>query len=86
MAPEEYEYRMSSTAIAIDTNVFLRMAGHKHREDMIDYLVSQHEAPIILPGQVIQEFWNNHLGAVDTVAKRLQNDFEKFKNGSISET
>ena len=70
---------VSSAAIAIDTNVFLRIASHSRSEDIIDYLVSNHKAPIILPGQVIQEFWNNQLAAVDTVAKKLSNDFNNFK-------
>lgn len=78
--PDE-EWPVSSTAIAIDTNVFLRMASHKNGEDMIDYLVSEHESPVILPGQAITEFWNNQLAAVETVAKGLENDFDKFKKG-----
>jgi hypothetical protein len=77
--PADEDWPVSSLAIAIDTNVFLRMAVHSDSEDIIDYLVTKHLAPIILPGQAIQEFWNNQLVAVDTVAKGLKKDFEKFK-------
>ena len=77
--PPETDCLVPSTAIAIDTNVLLRMAGHRGSEDIVDYLVTKHDGPIILPGQTIQEFWNNQLMAVDTVAKNLRRDFEKFR-------
>lgn len=77
--PSEEEWPVSSTAIALDTNVLLRLAGHRNGEDIIDYLVSEHEAPIVLPGQVITEFWNNQLAAVETIAEGLKTDFNRFK-------
>jgi hypothetical protein len=70
---------LEDTAIGLDANVFLRLAGHPKSADIIDYLSSRHSAPLILPGQAIQEFWNNQLQVVDTVAVSLRKQFENFK-------
>ncbi|MBD9677409.1 DUF4935 domain-containing protein [Pseudomonas sp. PDM18] len=70
---------LRSTAIAIDSSAFLRISRIPKSADVIDYLASQHEAPIILPGQVIQEFWNNQLNAVDTQAATLKKRHEELK-------
>lgn len=68
------------TAIAIDANVFLRLSTHPKAADIIDYLTSAHTAPVILPGQVIQEFWNNQLQAVDSIASGLRKRFEQIRS------
>nr|CAD6603980.1 hypothetical protein RTCK_01501 [Rhizobium sp. TCK] len=67
---------LSSTAIGIDANVFLRISSNKKGADITDYLASAHEAPIILPGQAVQEFWNSRLGAVPTIAIALGKQIE----------
>jgi hypothetical protein len=58
---------LDDTAIALDANAFLRIPAHAKAEDMIDFLSRAHTGPLIIPGQAIQEFWNNQLQAVDTV-------------------
>ncbi|MDS1136711.1 PIN-like domain-containing protein [Nitratireductor indicus] len=63
--------QLSSSAIVIDANVFLRIPSHKKSADIMDYLTAVHEKPVVVPGQVIQEFWNNQLSAVDTVYKTI---------------
>jgi len=63
----------------LDANVFLRLATHSKSADIIDYLTSRHSAPLVLPGQAIQEFWNNQLQVVDTIAATLKKQFEAFK-------
>lgn len=70
---------LQSTAIGLDANVFLRMSSHSKSADIIDYLSSAHAAPLILPGQAVQEFWNNQLQAVDSVAAGLRKRFEQLK-------
>lgn len=79
MRPEASTVLLADTAIGIDANVFLRLAGHPKSADIVDYLNSRHSAPLILPGQAIQEFWNNQLQVVDTVASSLRKQFESFK-------
>lgn len=51
-------------AFGFDTNVLLRL-GDNSRTDVVDFLGSRHPGPIIVPGQVVQEFWNNILAGVD---------------------
>jgi hypothetical protein len=70
---------LADTAIAIDANAVLRIPQHQKSSDIVDYLSIQHTGPIILPGQVIQEYWNNQLAAVDTVSKGMQKKFDAFK-------
>lgn len=68
-----------NAAIGIDSSAFLRIANHPKGEDLIDYFGATHSCPLILPGQTVQEFWNNELSAVDTVAKTLAGSFDRFK-------
>ncbi|MEN5145884.1 PIN-like domain-containing protein [Brevundimonas diminuta] len=79
LRPEPSTVSLASTAIAFDANVFLRLSTHKRSVDVIDYIRSSHSAPIILPGQAIQEFWNNQFVAVDSMASAIRKNFEKLK-------
>lgn len=63
---------LNETAIALDTNVLLTLASHRKSAEVIDYLSGRHIAPLVLPGQVIQEFWNNHVGSLMTVASQVE--------------
>src|SRR5579862_125762 len=71
---------LMQTAIGFDSSSFLRLGSHRKSEDILDYLRSKHTAPLVLPGQAIQEFWNNQLQAVDTVTANLQKKFDGFQN------
>jgi hypothetical protein len=71
---------LAKSAIIIDANAVLRIPGHKKSSDIIDYLGAVHTMPVVIPGQVVQEFWNNQLSAVTTVYKAIRNkstDLEK---------
>ncbi|HCL3684777.1 PIN-like domain-containing protein [Pseudomonas aeruginosa] len=78
-AKQKEEKDLNETAIAIDSSAFLRINRINRSEDVIDYLLSQHKAPLILPGQVIQEFWNNQLNVIDTQAVSLKKKHEDLK-------
>jgi hypothetical protein len=69
----------TKVAIGFDTNVILRL-GDKSRTDVVDYLGSRTDAPMILPGQVIQEFWNNRLTAIETHAKSVREKFQALSD------
>ena len=69
---------LDTTAIGIDTNVLLLTANHNKSADIVDYLTNVHKAPFILPGQSIQEFWNNELSAVDTHGRKLSSAIGQF--------
>lgn len=69
---------LNDTAIGIDTNILLNLSNSSRAADVFDYLGSQHNPPLVLPGQAIQEFWNNQLSAVETIGDRLRKSFQKF--------
>lgn len=71
--------KLETAAIGIDSSVFLRLASNKHSADIVDYLDTKHHGPLILPGQTVQEFWNNQLAAVDTVSAGMKKKFDALK-------
>lgn len=68
---------LGKTAIGFDSNVFLRLATHPRSADILDYL-PRHAAPLILPGQAIQEFWNNWLSVIQTVSSSVRKSFDQL--------
>lgn len=66
---EPRETRLAETAIVLDSSVFLRLGSYV---DVVDYLHTAHLAPLILPGQSVQEFWNNDLSVSDPIAAAIK--------------
>ena len=73
------DINLQNTAIAFDTNVLLRWVKHSREADLTDYL-RRHSAPVIVPGQIIQEFWNNQAGGIPTAAARIREKFSQLKS------
>ena len=71
-------YDLADSAIVIDSNVFLNMSGKREYTDLVDYLDSTHANVLVIPGQSIQEFWNNHLNAVNTITVTLKKKIDDF--------
>lgn len=67
-------------AFGFDTNAIFKLGLGKHGPDAIDYLRTQHTGPILVPGQAVQEVWNNLLAAVQPKGKSLLQSFRDFKN------
>lgn len=76
---EQSDMPLDRTALALDTSAFLRLARHRKSADVLDYIGVNHKAPFIIPGQAIQEFWNNQMSVVDTVAIGLGKKFASLK-------
>jgi hypothetical protein len=70
---------LNKIAFGLDSSVFLKLGSHKQSADIVDYLDTRHSGPLILPGQAVQEFWNNQLAAVETVATGLKKKFDALK-------
>ncbi|WP_280181428.1 PIN-like domain-containing protein [Nocardia farcinica] len=66
---------LKQAAIGFDSSVFIRLATHRRSVDILDYLPN-HKGPLVLPGQAVQEFWNNRLAAIDTVGRSLEKKFQ----------
>ncbi len=73
------ERSLEKTAFGFDASVFLKLATHPKRDDIVDSLGAKLIGPLILPGQAIQEFWNNQLAAVSTVADGLKKRFDALR-------
>ena len=73
----EPEVELSKSALVIDANAFLRLGRYV---DVVDYLNIRHEPPVILPGQAIQEFWNNYNNAHQAIATGIKSKFEQLKH------
>jgi hypothetical protein len=80
--PLQDQVELNRVALGIDSNVFMRLAANPKSADILDYL-PLHGAPIILPGQAIQEFWNNRLTAVQTVSSSVKKDFDQLTKSAI---
>lgn len=80
LSPDQTNTPLAETAIGLDASAFLRLGRDVQSDDIVDYLSSKHPAPLIIPGQAVQEFWNNQLNVVDTIASALRKKFESFKN------
>ena len=62
-------------AIGLDTGAVFRLTTDRANTDAVDFLAVRHEGPLILPGQVIQEFWNNRLTAIGTYADAVRGKY-----------
>ncbi len=63
---------LSSSAIIIDANAILRIPSQQKNADIIDYITGIHTGPVILPGQVVQEFWNNQASVATTIYAKIK--------------
>lgn len=70
---------LEAAAVGLDASVFLKLTSHPKRDDIVDYLGTRLEGPLILPGQAIQEFWNNQLAAISTLGDGLKRKFEALR-------
>lgn len=61
----------SRIAFGFDTNAIFRLGLGPQGANALDYLGESHDGPVIVPGQAIQEIWNNFLSGVEPKAKGL---------------
>lgn len=65
----------SDIAFGFDTSVVLRLADTS-RIEVVDFLASRHKGPLVLPGQVVQEFWKNELAEIKTIGAQIQKKYQ----------
>lgn len=75
---DDTQFDLGDSAVVVDSNVFLNMSGKREYAGTSDYLESVHSNVLVIPGQSIQEFWNNHLNAVNTVTSSLKKKIDDF--------
>lgn len=72
LLPERQLAGAQRLAIGFDTNAMYRVGRGRSGADVLDYLRARHHSPIIVPGQTLQEVWNNQIVGVVPLAKALQ--------------
>lgn len=63
-------------ALGFDTNAFFRLGLSKNGPAAVDYVSGAHTGPVIIPGQAIQEIWNNSLSVVQPQASVIKKKFD----------
>ena len=72
-------------AFGFDTNALYRIGlNGTSGDNAIDYLSQQHNAPVIIPGQTIQEVWNNIVAGLEPQAKKVQKAFEALETDLLA--
>lgn len=66
-------------AFGFDTNAIFRVGVGPKGPDAVDYLRTEHLGPIIVPGQTVQEVFNNALAGAEPQVKALRKAFESLK-------
>ncbi len=69
---------LGEVALGFDTNVFLTVNNNPDRSDILDYL-AKHPGPIVIPGQAVQEFWNNAYNGITTFDKVIKQRFDSLE-------
>lgn len=77
--PAPIEIPLGQIAIVFDTSAILRLPSLGKSDDIVDYLRTKHTGPVVVPGQVVQEFWNNHGNFIRTAAANLRQKVQDLK-------
>ena len=65
-------------AIGFDTNALFRIASNKKSAAIIDGLEAS-RLPLVVPGQVLQEFWNNKVTGLPTLSGTVASGLDKIE-------
>lgn len=77
--PPSYDSALTGSAVCLDSNIFLKLASHPRRAEIVDYFLVKHDAPLVISAQSVQEFWNSQLAAIETVAVSIQRKFSDLE-------
>lgn len=67
-------------AFGFDANAIFRLGLGAQGANSLDYLTNQHYGPVIIPGQAVQEVWNNFLAGVEPNAKAVSRKLGELEN------
>lgn len=70
---------LRSSHVCIDTCVLIHFAKHPKADTILDYFSSIHEGDLVVSAQSIQEYWNNHVFAIETVASGVSKKFTELE-------
>ncbi len=79
LSPERQLRKVERLAVGFDTNAMYRVGRGRAGADVLDYLRTRHKSPIIVPGQTLQEVWNNQIVGVVPLAKALRTKLQEVE-------
>lgn len=77
-ATREIDTTAKAIVFGFDTNAIYRLGLGSQGDDNLDYLRTRHAGPIIVPGQTLQEVWNNQLAGIQPLAKTLHTKLQEL--------
>lgn len=70
---------LESSAVCLDTCVLIHLFKHKNVDTILDYFSTLHKGILVVSAQTLQEFWNNHIFAIETVAAGVSKRFAELE-------
>lgn len=70
---------LSDAAVCLDTCVLIHLFKHKHVDTILDYFSTKHHGLLVVSAQSLQEFWNNHIFAIETVSSGIAKKFGELE-------
>lgn len=70
---------LNQVILGFDTNALFRLGSTPAGVDIIDYLRSRGDLQLIVPGQAIQELWNNEVAVIQPIARALHRRLEELE-------
>jgi hypothetical protein len=64
-------------AFGFDTNALYELTAERS-SDVVDFVTGVHPGPVVVPGQVIQEFWKNKISAIQTQSATIKRRYDEL--------
>lgn len=71
--------KLVQSAVCLDTCVLIHLFKHKEVNTILDYFSTVHKGMLVISAQSLQEFWNNHVFAIETVAGGISKKFNELE-------
>lgn len=77
----------AAVALCFDTAGLINIAKHEKANDVLDYIGAEHQGPVVVSAQTLQEYWNNGISAFEGIADTLSKKFRELEGlvSNISE-
>lgn len=72
-------YMIPEAALILDTNAVFDIVKLEQSDKVLDYLTTKHVGPVILPGQVFTEYWNNRVNRIDSPIDPVLRSLKKLE-------
>lgn len=80
LAPKRSLKDAKRLALSFDTSSLYRLGRGQAGADTLDYLRAQRVHPVVVPGQTLQEVWNNQVVGLRPLGRALQTRFGELES------